>query len=204
MGGGGSSKSTTYRKRDPMPQQLVDLQNSVYSMLSPIASGQYTDNWKNSTFGSTYLNSMDSIAKANQNSGVMQDALTNVTTTGELPQAVRDNMNAAINSELRKNSGSLLNDLASRGVLNSSVTNRGLGTLTSNAADAYAKNYLDAYNAVSGNLNSGLQTLLGVPESANTAIEAAYSPIYNMWKDWYQTYANSEDYDHVVEQGGGK
>lgn len=204
MGSGGGSSSQTFRKRDPMPTELTNLQNSVYNMLSPIATGQYTDDWKNSTFGSTYLNSMDSIAKANENSNAMQDALTNVTTTGNLPQAVTDNMNAAINSELKKNSGSLLNDLASRGVLNSSVTNRGLGTLTSNAADAYAKNYLDAYNSVSGNLNSGLQTLLSVPDSANSAIEASYSPVYNMWKDWYQTYANSEDYDHVVEQGGGK
>lgn len=204
MGGGGSSDSTSYRKRDPMPRELVNLQNSVYGMLSPIASGQYTDEWKNSTLGGAYLNSMDSIAKADASGNTLRDALTNVTTTGDLPQSVIDNLNASVNSELRKNSGSLLNDLASKGVLNSSVANRGLGALTANAADAYAKNYLSAYDTVSGNLNSGLQTLLAVPESANTAIEAAYSPVYNLWKDWYQTYANSEDYDHVVEQGGGK
>lgn len=204
MSSGGGSSSKTYRKRDPMPAELTTLQKRVYDMLSPIASGQFTDDWKNSAFGGTYLNSMDSIAKANANSNTMQDALTNVTTTGELPQAVTDNMNAAINSELRKNSGSLLNDLASKGVLNSSVTNRGLGTLTYNAADAYAKNYMDAYNSVSGNLNSGLQTLSGIPDSANTAIRAAYAPVYDLWKDWYQTFAGSEDYDNVVQQGGGK
>lgn len=204
MSSGGKSKSTTYRKRDPMPAELSQLQKTIYDMLSPTASGQYTDEWKNSAFGSTYLNSMDSIAKANTNSNSMQDALTDITTTGSLPQAVTDNMNASINAELRKNSGSLLNDLASKGVLNSSVTNRGMGALTSNAADAYAKSYLDTYNSVSGNLNSGLQTLLGVPDSANTAIKATYSPVYDLWKDWYQTYASSEDNDTVVEQGGGK
>lgn len=204
MGGSSKSSTETYRKRDPEPSELTSLRNSLYQMISPIASGNMSEDWKNSLFGSTYLNSMNNINQAAGNRNQMSDALTNMTTSGELPQSVTDNLNAAINSELRKNTGSLLNDMASRGVINSSVTNRGLGTLSNNAADAYAKNYLNAYNTVSSNLNSGIQTLLGVPDAENSAINTAMDPAYNLWKDWDTLYSNRDDYDYVVHEGGGK
>lgn len=92
------------------------------------------------------------------------------TRTGNVPGAVLDNLNRAVNSELGKNTGSALNDLASRGVMNSSVANRSLGALADSAADAYAKNYLNAFNSVLSGYGQTNSTLSGAGNTYAKAI----------------------------------
>lgn len=67
--------------------------------------------------------------------------------TGKIAPAMTDAMNASVARAMNQSIGQNLNDLAARGVLNSTVTNRGLQNINDAAADAYSKNYLNAYNA---------------------------------------------------------
>jgi hypothetical protein len=91
---------------------------------------------------------------------ILQEML-GVTRTGNIPSALTDNMNASVNKELQSGMGSMLNSLGGRGVLNSSITGTGINGLAGNAADAYANNYLNAYNSVLGGYGSSLQGAQG-------------------------------------------
>jgi hypothetical protein len=71
-----------------------------------------------------------------------------LTNTGEIPEAIANALRAETDRGLKSSIGSSLASLASRGVLNSSVTNKGLADMSQAAGDAYNRNYLDAYNTV--------------------------------------------------------
>jgi hypothetical protein len=78
-----------------------------------------------------------------------QDQLTRAQTmanTGEIPAAIANALRAETDRGLKGSIGSSLASLASRGVLNSSVTNKGLADMSQAAGDAYNRNYLNAYN----------------------------------------------------------
>lgn len=100
----------------------------------------------------------------------LSDEILDFTRTGNVPSAVLENLNQAVNSELNRNTGSALNDLAARGVMNSSVANRSLGGLVNSAADAYAKNYLGAYNSVLSGYGQTNNTLAGAGDTYAKAI----------------------------------
>lgn len=102
--------------------------------------------------------------------GTLADEVLNFTRTGNIPDAVTENLNRSVNSELNRNTGSALNDLATRGVMNSSVANRSLGGLANSAADAYAKNYLNAYNSVLSGYGQTNSTLTGAGDTYAKAI----------------------------------
>ena len=57
------------------------------------------------------------IAGVGDRQNLLSDEVLDFTRTGNVPSAVLDNLNKAVNSELNKNTGSALNDLASRGVI---------------------------------------------------------------------------------------
>ena len=61
---------------------------------------------------------------------------------GIIPQTYQDNMSDAIRTAYKNTLGSNLNDLAQRGVLNSSVTNAAINDLQKNLTDTMAQNYL--------------------------------------------------------------
>jgi hypothetical protein len=69
-----------------------------------------------------------------------------------------DRLTASVNSGLDKTMGSTLNDLASRGVVNSSVTNKGMADMSRSAADALNAGYLDTFNSVLGGYHQGANT----------------------------------------------
>jgi hypothetical protein len=78
-----------------------------------------------------------------------QDQLTRaqtLTNTGEIPEAMANALRAETDRGLKSSLGSSLASLASRGVLNSSVTNKGLADTAQAAGDAYNRNYLNAFN----------------------------------------------------------
>ena len=90
-------------------------------------------------------------------------------------------MQDIINRGVEKSSGNLLNNLAQRGVINSSVTNQGLKDISDSAATAMS----DAYTQNIGLLSqlAGQQTdsaTAGIAAGA-AAQEAAQQPAINLW-----------------------
>ena len=81
---------------------------------------------------------------------------------GAIPQAMTDNMNLNVNRALKMSMGEQLNNLAGRGVLNSSITNRSANALSDSAADAFSKNYLAAHGAAIDGLGKTISTNQGV------------------------------------------
>jgi hypothetical protein len=85
-----------------------------------------------------------------------RDALTgskNLLDTGEIPKPLMDAMIAAMTNGVNQTVGTNVNDLASRGVLNSSVTNRALSGIENEVANAMNSNYLSAFNTILGGYN---------------------------------------------------
>lgn len=96
---------------------------------------------------------------------------------GQLPSAYQNAMEKSIASGLQRTMGNNLNNLANRGVLNSSVTNQAMNDISRNAADTVAQQYqqnigqvANLYNQQLGNTNNALgqQTNIANQQLANT------------------------------------
>lgn len=100
---------------------------------------------------------------------------------GELPQNYIDNMQQTINAGVNNSMGSLLNNLGASGVLNSSVTSKGIQDINNAAANAMANAYNSNISQVSniyGNLLNNAGTEI---TTAAAAQEAAQNPALNLW-----------------------
>lgn len=100
---------------------------------------------------------------------------------GELPSAYQQNMENSIKSGMQRSMGGLLTDLGNRGVINSSVMNKGVQGINDAAASAMS----DAYTHNLGLLSqlAGQQTdqaTSGITAGA-AAQEAAQQPALNLW-----------------------
>jgi hypothetical protein len=78
--------------------------------------------------------------------------------TGQIPQPIMDAMLSAMTTGVNQSVGSNINDLASRGVINSSVTNRGLADASRAVSDSMNSNYLNAFNTILSGTNQTAQT----------------------------------------------
>jgi hypothetical protein len=90
-----------------------------------------------------------------------RDALTgskNLLDTGEIPKPLMDAMLASMTSGVNQSVGANINNLASRGVINSSVTNRGLADASRAVSDSMNANYLNAFNTILGGYNDTAAT----------------------------------------------
>ncbi|MBR1494250.1 MAG: hypothetical protein IJ601_04295 [Acidaminococcaceae bacterium] len=101
---------------------------------------------------------------------------------GKLPSAYQQNMQDIINRGVQSSAGNLLNGLAQRGVINSSVMNQGMKDISDSAASAMT----DAYTQNVGLLSqlAGQQTdaaTAGIAAGA-AAQEAAQQPALNLWQ----------------------
>ena len=105
--------------------------------------------------------------------GTLANTIQAFTESGNIPEEMRRNLMSTVNNELRTNTGSTLNDLASRGVMNSTVANRSINNLSNAAADAYAKNYLEAYNSVLGGYGQTNNTLSSQADTYSKAFQNA-------------------------------
>lgn len=181
---GGRSKTRQVRKRDPNPwlEQIQAQLNNVFSATMPGSSQIYNDvqdarawadaakrrqwglmnaqqgmidSWKDA-YGQArgFLNQLPGQMKGNQD---LLNEMMGVVRSGNIPSGVADRLNAATRSGLQSSMGSMLNDMAGRGVLNSSIASRGISDLSGAAADAFNRNYLNAYNSVLGGYGQGLQ-----------------------------------------------
>ena len=150
------------------------------------------------------------------------DEMMSVVRSGAVPSALTDAANASVMKGLRGSMGNMLNGLSNRGVVNSSIASKGINGLAQNAADAMNTNYLNAFNSVVGGygqglagaqnntasllgaanaMNTGINTLGGIPAQAYENAGAALMPAFNLWKAAQSSYDNREDYDTVVQQG---
>ena len=219
MGSGGSS-STQYAKRDPEPEYLKNIRSKLYDKVMPGLESFSADDWN--TARQTANNALAQQSQLlsqipstlNQNNGIASE-LASIARTGNIPSTLTNNMNASVNKELQSGIGTMLNNLATRGVVNSSIMSQGVNNLSQQAADAYSKNYLNAYNSVLGGLGSAMQgqqsnsnallaavnALGNIPSQAYEGAGAGITPAFNLWKALQASYDNREDYDTVVQQG---
>ena len=191
MGSSSSSTTTTVRKRDPDSEEITALQNALYSSFTPMASQLGSDYSAASNRASEYQSNYDSAYSALQ--ALME--------SGNLPSGLTDAMEGYITRAMNKSLGTAMATNAGKGILNSSVTNRAISEIATNTADALASNYLDAYNAASGNYSTLLDSSLAAQSQLYSDLATKYAPLL----EFYSTVRSSEDqedYDTVVEQGG--
>ena len=218
MGSGGSTQQ--YRTRDPEPEYLTNIRSKLLDAVMPGIQTFNADSWTKAQ--NTANQALDQQSKLlsqlpgalNQSNGIANE-IAQVARTGNIPTGVQNSMNASVNQQLKSGMGTMLNGLAGRGVINSSITGQAINNLSQNAADAFNRNYLSAYNATlnglgtalqgqQGNtaaLMTGIQGLGAIPQQAYEAAGAGITPAFNLWKALQSSYDSREDYDTVVQQG---
>lgn len=218
MGSGGSSYQVP--TRNPEPEELKNIRMGLYNAVMPGLQSFSSENWKNAQNTANQAmdmqkNLMSQLPGALNKSNGIADEIAQIARTGNIPSAVTNNLNASVNQELKSGMGNMLNNMASRGVVNSSITGQGINNLSQQAADAYNKNYLQAYNATinglgtalqgqqanTGALMQGVAGLGTIPGQAYENAGAGITPAFNLWKAWQNSYDTRTDYDTVVQQG---
>ena len=231
---GGGTKTTTVPKRNAEPEELTNLRNKLYQAVLPGVEAYDPTSWQKAAERSQNAQKQQDALIAQQqgllgglpgaldkSSGILDEML-GVMRSGTVPTALTDAANASVNKGLQSGMGSMLNNLAGRGVVNSSIASKGINGLAQNAADAMNTNYLNAFNSVlsgygtalkgaqgnantlvngAGALNSTINTLGQIPSQAYENATAQIMPGFNLWKAWQNSYDNREDYDTVVKQG---
>lgn len=218
--GGGSTSWEKVQKRDPIPENLLKLRDTLYDKIMPGVESFDSNSWNkaqditNNSIGQMD-NMMQLIPKTFDKSSGILDNMTNLLQTGEVPSGITDKLNAGVNKSLQSSMGTMLNGLANRGVVNSSITSQGVNNLSQAAADAYNRNYLNTFNSVLsgyGNALSGahnstasllnsINTIGKIPSMAYEGAAAPLMPGYNFFKDWYQRRnSEPEEYDMVGSQ----
>ena len=218
MGSGGTSEHRV-QKRNPEPEYLTNLRTQLYDKIMPGLEAYNTEDWN--TARQTANNALTQQTKLleqlpttlNQNNNIVNE-IANIARTGNIPTGVQDRLNASVNQELQSSMGTMLNSLANRGVVNSSIMSQGVNNLSKQAADAFNRNYITAYQAALGGLGSALQgqqnntsTLLSatnalgnIPSQAYEGVGAQLMPAFNLWKALQSSYDNREDFDTIVTQ----
>ena len=119
-----------------------------------------------------------------------------------------DNTKQGIENAYARNVGTDLNNLAARGVLNSSVTSRALEGQARAAAEAIANNYNNAANMYLSNYISGANAANDAGRAQSDLVTGAYTnalagvmPAYNYWKDMTNAYLG-DDRDYVATSSG--
>ena len=217
-----SSGGTTTQqipKRGPEPEELTNLREQLYNKLMPGLKSFSSNSWKQAQgITDNALTQMQNLSgqipDALNRTNSLVDSLTNTVQTGNIPSAITDRLNAGVTKDLQSSLGTMLNGLSQRGVLNSSITSQGTSRLGQQAADAFNKNYLSAFNSVINGYGSALSgsqantsallqslsAMSGLPKSAFNSVYAGITPAYTFWKDWQHSYDSSEPYDTVVTQ----
>lgn len=118
--------------------------------------------------------------QAQQQLAAAQAGVQNLT-NGVLPEAYQANMENSIKSGVQNSVGSMVSDLGSRGVLNSSVTNKAMQGINDSAAAAMADQYGNNIGLLSG-LYGQQVNAAGAPITTTAAAqEAAQSPALSLW-----------------------
>lgn len=217
--GSGGYEQTKVPKRDAEPEYLTNLRDNLLGNIMPGLESFDPNDWQKARETSNnalqqQAELMSHIPASLNRSSSIADEIASIARTGNVPSGLMDNMNASVNKELQSNMGTMLNNLANRGVVNSSIMAQGVDNLSQQAADAYAKNYLTAYqaalsgmgNALQGQqsntnaLTTGIYALGKIPSQAYEGVGQGLTTAYNMWKAMQNSYDTREDYDTVVTQ----
>lgn len=221
MSSGGYSEHKV-QKRDPEPEYLTNIRTQLYDKIMPGLQNFNADDWNTArnTANTALQQQTQLLSKIpetlTQNANIANEIAT-LARTGNLPSGLAENLNTSVNQELKSGMGTMLNNLASRGVVNSSIMSQGVNNLSQQAADAYTRNYMTAYQAALGGMGSALQgqqnnlsglttgvyALGKIPEQSYEGAAAQIMPAYNMWKAMQSSYDNREDYDTIVQQDSG-
>ena len=154
-----------FPKRGTEPQGLTDLRKTLGTNIMSGLQDFDPNSWKtaqnlaNQARG-VQSNLLENLSDKNnliQQNRDLVNEITNIARNGTLPTNITNALNDSVNKGLQSSMGTMLNNLASRGVLNSSVTTAGTNQLAQAAADSFNRNYLSAYQAVLSGLGQGLQ-----------------------------------------------
>ncbi|MBR1437865.1 MAG: hypothetical protein IJ587_04945 [Synergistaceae bacterium] len=219
---GSSTETTTVPRKYPEPEELKNIRTELYGKIMPGLQNYSADNWNkaretadNAFTQQTKL--LEQLPSAlNQSSGIASE-MAELARTGNIPSGLADRLNDSVNQELKSGMGNMLNSLANRGVVNSSIMSQGVNNLSQQAADAYNRNYLAAYQSALSGMGSALQgkqnntsTLLSginaignIPSTAYEGAAAELMPAFNLWKAMQSSYDNREDFDTIVTQESG-
>ena len=219
FGGGGGFESQQFSKRDPEPAELTNLRTGLFNKIYPGIESFNANSWQQAqNTASKALQQQNSLLSQLpsllDNSQSITNEMLNMVRSGNIPSGLTDSLNASVNKELQNGLGSMLNGLASRGTINSSIASQGVNNLSQSAADAYNKNFLSAYQAALGgygqalqgsqnntqSLLSGVNALGTIPSQAYEGAYAGLMPAFNLWKAWQNSYDTREDYDTVATQ----
>ena len=206
-------------RRDPEPEGLTNLRNTLTDIYTKSLDSYDTSTWKTAqNITNNALNQQNALlGQLTGNNGLLAknnslvDELANIARTGNIPSTISDNLNKSVTKNLQSSMGTMLNNLASRGVLNSSVTTTGTNQLAQAAADSFNRNYLTAYQAALSGLGSALQgqqnntsatlsalsALGALPSQAYESAYAGLTPSTNYYKDWQTFYQNDDPYQII-------
>ncbi len=210
---------TPLRKRDPEPAGLTALRDTILGKVNDGLNSFDPSAWQRAMNMTNQAqaqqsNLMGQLPNYLQTTSGLAGEMADMARTGNIHSTLADNLNASVSKGLQSSLGNLLTSLGKRGVLNSSLTTAGTNQLAQTAADAFARNYLSAYqsalsgmgSALSGaqsNTGAALQAInaLGtVPTQAYEGAGAGITPAFNLWKAWQGSYDGREDYDYIYEQ----
>ena len=237
--GHSGTRTTRVPTRDPEPEGLTNLRNNIAGKINDGLQTYDSESWRNELAqtranaqkqANTVLDKQNKLLSTlptsmNQNNAIINEML-GVTRSGNLPSQLTEAMNSSVNKSLQGSMGSMLNNLANRGVINSSIASQGISRLGQQAADAYNSNYLNAYNSVNNQYANALQGSQGQTNALLSSIgtlgqvasqpyqqaaalnslspnspTAGLSPALQFWQGWQNSYDNRNDYDTIVRQG---
>lgn len=165
-GGKGGSESSSSYEMSPQEIQLANYAVDYADKASPMAIDMLNkfNNLAQNNYGLQNVDYQSLVNGAMSNITNAQNT-TNDLAQGQLPTAYLDNMSDALKMGVNKTVGSAVNDLGSRGVLNSSVTNRNLADIDASTANAMAQSFNQNVSQI-GNLAQQQAQMAMAPMSA--------------------------------------
>ena len=182
--GGKGSSTTNVQSYTPtaqetrLQQQAADYSEAVAPnalYLNNVARGLLQDSIGSTQVDYNALNNTAQSQIANAQNGV--SGLIN----GELPSAYQQNMENSIKSGVQNSMGTLLTDLGNRGVLNSSVTDKGIADINDSASQAMTNAYTNNIGLLSQLYGQQNDTATSGITAGAAAQEAAQQPAINLW-----------------------
>jgi hypothetical protein len=145
-----------------------------------------------------YQGKMDSALGAyNQKQGQRASAWDDLV-NGVLPSQYATNRQAALNADLKGTMGSAINNLASRGVINSGVGNKAMDDISQSASDTLAKRYADDLQLEASllgqdraNTQANYDVASGNAGNQFQGARSTYDNVMNQYADMYKTRANT-------------
>jgi hypothetical protein len=182
MGKKGSSQTSSSYTPTPTEDALEKLALQYETNIMPTAENlnSQAGNLLTNSLGTTQVDYSNLLNNAENNINSATTGLTNLT-NGTLPSAYTENEDKQIKSSVNNSMGSLLQNLGTNGVLNSSVTSQGIQGINNAAANAEANNYDNDISNLSSLYSSLLNSAGTGISTAAAGQEAALAPALSLW-----------------------